>query len=351
MTNGTSPMKRTTLVLAALMILSGGETWAAKSINKTFPDRVQHARAFLKLRPGVSLKLFRTSVSAHWKPASRMYSHRHGLNPKGEFNSGYYSYYLEARGTFYPQANFHFWGKKIVRMELTWIAQDFEESEELITDADRLFPVITRIYGKPSSVIRTQNERSYTWRANRFDILVRALLPDLDNPRSIGQMSIRMQNKSGFEALNKFSRRYPEKELASGPVGYLFCSRKVPSGANRWFEIGFYFDTRKLDEKLVNELTKTRGQILTKAGYKCEPGISKEKSAEDNIVRIIQRQPSMKTYLRYVDSDGVTSAITFPNTSIGLEDSVCEQFLPEIRKTAREAECITGTAIWQRVPN
>ena len=343
-------MKPLTITLAVLMMFVGGEVYAGK-IAKSFPDRVEHAKMLLKLRPGLPLKQFRTLISAHWRSGQEMFSYKQNKNPRGETNLGYYYFSLEARGTIDPQTVFIFWDGKIASVRQSSTSSDFEESQEFLKDADRLFPIISKIYGKPTIAKRNERERRYEWKANTFTIFVSANLPDIADPRSLGDLSVRMKNKIASAAAHKFSRRYPEKKQSSGPIGLVNCSRQALSGARRWLIINLYIDTRKMDNRTAKALAEFKSSGLIKSGYKCNASISNSSSFEDVMERVRQKLPSLNTYLRFFDGDGLLNAINFPNSKVPIEDKLCDVYLKSLSKTGLGAECITGTKIWHRAPD
>jgi len=120
------------------------------------------------------------------------------------------------------------------------------------------------------------------------------------------------------------------------------CSRRVESGAK--LELGFSTDTRHLSKAEAQLIGETNKETLEKSNYQCMLQIDDRAFEVNSYERMFSGKRILKTYLHFIDLDGLVKTLLFVNAKGRVEDKLCEEFRKSVG--VRSARCITGTELF-----
>jgi hypothetical protein len=122
---------------------------------------------------------------------------------------------------------------------------------------------------------------------------------------------------------------------------------RAPSG--NVLQLTLSTDTRGSLKEVAELIAYSKKQALEGAGYECQTQVEQLDAEQDErYERRFSQKRAMNTFLFFIDQDGFKNVLSSPNTKGEVWDRLCEMFLVDMGKKAREARCITGTQVFYR---
>lgn len=317
-----------------------------ETITLTPPSLFSEFKRFINFNFNLSQQQFRYSVPKGWIADDSMYSKLQNRNFIGEYNDGYFEYQMHPSITQVPSISFDFWDSKIARAEAIFIRRAQLNNDDLITLGKAIKNLISGKYGDPEHT-GDQLEIEEIWKVNGRNLRLQA---DRGNPRnrfSVAYLSLEVTNEVLYEEMRKFTSRRKEPELTDKHVASVVCSKQLQGG--NVLEFGLAADTRMLPKEAADIIAYSKKQALGAAGFECEIEVKQlDREEDERYERRFSQKRTMKTFLFFIDKDGFKNIGLFVNAEGKVEDELCEVFLADIAKHAREARCITGTKIFYK---
>lgn len=313
------------------------------SARAASPSAYEEFKRFLSFRIGMTQQEFRYTIPRGWLPTAMMYSKKQNRNFIGEYNEGYFEYKQHPRATLEPLFTFRFWESKLTEADGLLIRRDVTKNAEVLELSRQLVDLVSKRFRNPVDKNAPRGGSIVSrWVVGDVEILVQAAEKDPRSPGSIGQVEVRLRSLARYPALREFNRRR-KKEVHTGKfVATVLCSRRVASGAK--LELGFSTDTRHLSKTEAQIIGETKKETLEKSNYQCILQIDDRASEVNSYENMFSGRRILKTYLNFIDRDGLVNTLLFVNAKGKVEDKLCEVFRKNLG--TRSARCITGTELF-----
>ena len=332
-------LKRLASALVVALVLLSASTAGSGTVSKTFPDLNEHVRMFLEFKLAMTQREFRARVPMGWRVVSFFPDLGQNIDYRGEVDLGKFAYHFVARGTQYPITRFYFSDGKIIYADLT---SQTDEKQGIQAHYAALFATKTlqAIHGITLSEDTKKDGYSAKWSNADADISVR--FAERDNP--VARFTLTIQVPGKYWAWFDWYYRGAIARKGKGPLTTLYCTMSDPDSAHKNFHM--LVDTREWTVKQAQEF------IQHNAGgqghFHCEGGIVDDASEDAVANAFLAKRRQPRTYLHAVKHDGLIYILRFPYAGIDIEDSVCEEYLAGVNPAKYpDAECITGTDVWQ----
>ena len=165
-----------------------------------------------------------------------------------------------------------------------------------------------------------------------------------DNPGSDDptREATQLNTLTRYLALKEFSTRRKNEVHTGKFVATVLCSQKIASGAK--LKLGFSTDTRHLSKAEARLVGETKKEALKKSTDWCILQMDDRASEVNDYEHMFSGRRILKTYLHFIDEDGLVNTLLFVSAKGKVEDKLCEAFRKSVR--VRPARCITGTELF-----